>query len=672
MDDVATWSTGGPDADHASIADEEPPDVPAPARYARRVGELTDAVRRELAERRERYADRPDLELLEHLVVALQRERVAALGFDTEKLGDRLARAPLPDDARAAIRRAVGQIWLDENMHARYVLGVLLRQRDLSVKLEALATNVEGGVGGWMTAVEQHQAWGDAPGQRAAAAMVELGGRLAGRITPAIARALRVAPLRAWCAFSADAEVSAIESFERMIALSRELDARGDAGALQLPAGFTAELERMAVDERAHQRVFEAVEDALDDGDALAPGVTGEALAQTLARAHAPAPGTLPRASGDDAPASAIPHNPVCRGCRVAVARGATEGDKLATFDEALRSSRFFELLQARVAASNKPRERVAIAIKIDLMLAYHRSDRSTFTDPELVEHLVDALRARGYRDIAVCDAQNLYGRYYSNRTVADVGAYVGLRPVGPDGELRYRLVDLSLEQEPHAFSRGMGLYSIARTWRDADVRVSFAKMKTHPIAAAQLTVRNCGTVVPQGGELFFTDRVAEFSTATMSVLTDFPPHFGLVDGYAFAADGLLGVMADPTPKHPRIVVAGADVAVVDHVTLLLMGERDPSRAPDLAAALAWFGDPRPSSRVVGDLTPIADWDRADEGLLAAPLAAIAAPVYASFSLEGALFTADMDPEAFPPIGETRPIAAARKALRGLLGFGRR
>lgn len=636
------------------------------------MGELTDTIRRELAERRVRHAGRPDLELLEHLVVALQRERVAALGFDVEKLGDRLARAPLPDDVRAAIRRAVGQIWLDENMHARYVLGVLLRQRDLSVKLEALATNVEGGVGGWMTAVEQHREWGDAPGQRAAAAIVELGGRLAGRITPEIARALRVAPLRAWCAFSADAEVSAIESFERMIDLARELDARGDTGALQLPTGFTAELERMAVDERAHRRVFDAVEAALGEDDALLPGTTAEALAEALARAHAPeAADGLAHARGDEAPAG-LSGNPVGRGCRVAVARGATEGDKLATFDEALRSSRFFEMLHARAVASGKPPERVAIAIKIDLMLAYHRSDRSTFTDPELVEHLASALRARGYRDIAVCDAQNLYGRFYSNRTVADVGAYVGLRPVGPDGEERYRLVDLSLEQEPHGFSRGMGLYSIARTWRDADVRVSFAKMKTHPIAAAQLTVRNCGTVVPQGGELFFSDRVAEFSTATMAVLTDFPAHFGIVDGYAFAADGLLGVMADPTPKHPKVVVAGADVTIVDYVTLLLMGERDPSRAPDLAAAFGWFGDPRPASRVVGDLTPIADWDRADEGLLAAPLAALAAPVYASFSLEGALFTADMDPDAFPPIGETRPIAAARKALRGLLGFGRR
>jgi uncharacterized protein (DUF362 family)/plasmid stability protein len=625
------------------------------------MGDLTDTIRRELRERAARHAGRPDRELLEHLVVALQRERVAAVGFDADKLGDRLEKAPLAPEARAAIRKAVGQIWLDENMHARYVLGVLMRQRDLSVQLEGLAADVEGGVGGWMTAVEQHQEWAEAPGQRAAAAVIELGGRLSGRITPEIARSLRVAPLGQWCAFSADAETSAVLSFQRMIELSRELAARGETGVLELPDGFTAELERMAADEAVHRRIFDVVLASLGDDDGFVPGVSVADFVSSLESVlHTTSALGTSEGSGSSAP------NPVGRGSRVAIARGTTDAGKLATFDEALRQARFVDEIEARATASGKPRADVAIVIKIDLMLAYHRDDRSSFVDPELIEHLVGTLYDRGFRNLAVCDAQNVYGRYYENRTVAAVGAYVGLRPV------RYRLVDLSLELEPHAFSRGMGVYSIARSWRDADVRISFAKLKTHPIAVGQLTLRNCGTVLPQGGEYFFSDRVTEFASAAMAVLTDFPPHFGLVDGYAFAADGLLGVMADPTPKHPKVIVAGADVAIVDYVTLLLMGERDPSRAPDLRMAFEWFGDPRATSRLVGDATPIADWDRADEGLLSAPLAALASPVYASFSMEGALFTADMDAAAFPPIGETRPIAAARRVLRGLLGIGRR
>ena len=81
-------------------------------------------------------------------------------------------------------------------------------------------------------------------------------------------------------------------------------------------------------------------------------------------------------------------------------------------------------------------------------------------------------------------------------------------------------------------------------------------------------------------------------------------------------------------------------------------------------------GGPRGSVR--GDMTPIEDWDRAADGVLSPALAALSGPVYAMFSRDGALFTADMDPEAFPTIGETRPVAALRTLLRAALGFGRK
>jgi hypothetical protein len=102
-----------------------------------------------------------------------------------------------------------------------------------------------------------------------------------------------------------------------------------------------------------------------------------------------------------------------------------------------------------------------------------------------------------------------------------------------------------------------------------------------------------------------------------------------------------------------------------------MMGERDPSRTTDLRAAIDLLGDPRPHIRVVGDTTPLDDWDRADAGILARPLSALASPVYASLSQKGAIFTAPLDESAFPPIGETRMLAAARKAVRILLGMDR-
>ncbi|MEO7096336.1 MAG: DUF362 domain-containing protein, partial [Polyangiales bacterium] len=232
-------------------------------------------------------------------------------------------------------------------------------------------------------------------------------------------------------------------------------------------------------------------------------------------------------------------------------------------------------------------------------------------------------------------------------------------------------LVDLATEQEPHVFTHALGVGSIGRTWRDAGARISFAKLKTHPVAVGQLTLRNTGTVIPQGGELAFSDRLADFSAVCAAVVHDFPPMFGIIDGFDNAADGLAGVIADRSPRHPRLILAGADIIAVDIAALWLMGERDPARTPDLRAAIDLLGDPRPHLHVLGDITPLADWDRADAGLLARPLSALAGPVYAALGHRGALFTAPVDTDAFPPIGETAVLAAARRVVRTLLGIDR-
>ncbi len=596
------------------------------------MGEITKAVAEEIRERRERCAGDPSRELIEHLLLAVQRERIAAVGYDVERLGERLARAPLSAEARRVIHRAITQIWIDETHHARYVLGVLLRQRTLLIQLGAHAEDLEGGVGGWMTAVLQHTTWAEAPILRLTAVVLGAAGRLAHRIPPSVEGALVHAPLRDWCVFSADAELSAVLSFGRIIELATE------AHDLALPAGFTGELSRMLADERAHERVFSVLASQLrtDDGLVGDDSALVAALAGIEGWFAGPQTGT--------------------GGSVVAIGRGDV---KLATFERVLAAAGLFERLEALAEGD---RARLAIAIKIDLMLAYHRDDRSSYVDPVLIEHLVNELHDRGYRRITVCDAQNVYGRYYRNRSIEQIARYVGLQP-----SPKYQLVDLADDQVPHTFTHAMGVTSIGRAWRDAGARISFAKLKTHPTAVGQLTVRNAGTVVPQGGELAFVDRLAEFSAVAAAVLHDFPVCFGIVDGFDHAADGLAGVIADPTPRHPHVIVAGDDPIAVDIACMRLMGERDPVRTQDLRAAIELLGQPQ--LEVLGDTTPLADWDRADAGLIAKPLSMLAGPVYAALGQRGALFTAPVDTDAFPPIGETAVLAATRRAVRFLLGI---
>ena len=108
-------------------------------------------------------------------------------------------------------------------------------------------------------------------------------------------------------------------------------------------------------------------------------------------------------------------------------------------------------------------------------MFMYSEHDRSTFTDPELVEHLVDWLRARGFTNLTVVEAQSAYGNYFFDRGVLHVAEVVGYQP-----RERYRIVDLTEEMVPHHFDGPVGDHFVGPTWRDADFRISFAKNKTH------------------------------------------------------------------------------------------------------------------------------------------------------------------------------------------------
>ncbi len=625
---------------------------------------LTRAVRAEIEERRGRNPGRPDRELLEHVLVALQRERVVAVGFDTVRLGERMARTPLPAGARETIARAVGQIWLDENMHARYLIGLLDSQANLALQIDAMGQSMQGGMAGWVVSVQQLNQWSDAPGQRSLASLIEAAGRIAGKIPDEVKPNLAHKSLADYFRFNADAEWSAAISFGRMSELVVEVRAmleRGETPCLDLPRGFDVELDRMRRDEQMHGNVFDAMALTLGEDDGLLPGKAVDDLVAAVAAVDG---WLVPLELLGDRATAAAAHgvgNPVGRGGAVTIARGDGPSEKIATFLRTLDIADFAEHMERRADGSGKPREEVIVAIKPDLMMAYHKEDRSTFTEPFLVERLIDELYVMGFRDIRLCESQNLYGNHYQNRTVENVAHYVGYRPE------RYRIVDLSQELVPHAFTRGMGLYEIGKSWQDADIRISFAKMKTHVNAVGALTIRNIVTVVPQFGDHLFTGRLSDLQTVTMALLHDFPPHFGIIDAYENAADGLMGFMADPTPKHPHLFVAGTDVICVDYAGLCLMGERDPTRALDIKAAMEWFGDPRAHGFVLGELTPIPDWDRASNGLTA-PLAAISLPIYTALSGQGSYFAADMDPEVFPAIDGSKALAAVRGVLRSLLG----
>jgi uncharacterized protein (DUF362 family) len=274
--------------------------------------------------------------------------------------------------------------------------------------------------------------------------------------------------------------------------------------------------------------------------------------------------------------------------------------DAPGALDQVLAATGFDALVEERVASSGKARSEFLVAIKPNFMFAYDRRDRSTYTDPALVHHLVERLRRAGLERVKVVEAQCTYGEYFQGRSVREVARYLGY-----DGSAGYEVVDLTLDEaERQDLGPHLGVHPVPRTWRDADLRISFAKNKTHCYAYYTLTLKNVF------GALALANKFKEYHckrgiyATTVEYLRAFPVHFGLVDAW-LSADGPFGIFADPAPNETRTVVGGADLVAVDWVAATRMG-LDPMVSPFMAEAVNAFG--KPAIELIGDAHPWRPW----------------------------------------------------------------
>jgi uncharacterized protein (DUF362 family) len=297
-------------------------------------------------------------------------------------------------------------------------------------------------------------------------------------------------------------------------------------------------------------------------------------------------------------------------------------------------------------------------------MLGYHRKDRSHITDPELLAALARYLREQGCKEVSVAEAPNIYDHYFAHRSVREVAAYFGIE--APD----YHLIDLSEERVSHEYVRGMAQHTIGRSWKEADFRITFGKMRSHATEMVYLTVGNMDSLGDRWDTYLFAERQAHRDTALMMLMNDFPPHFALLDAYDSAADGMLGMMGCPRPRVPRRLYAGTDALAVDMVATRHMGLRQPRRAATLNTACHWFGDPTPTTVVEGDDTPLTAWRGPYQNEWTTLLSLLAYPVFEFASGRGTLFVPEMDTHAFPPLEpESFRLRHTRRLLQAFLGL---
>ena len=153
-----------------------------------------------------------------------------------------------------------------------------------------------------------------------------------------------------------------------------------------------------------------------------------------------------------------------------------------------------------------------------------------------------------------------------------------------------YRLVDLSAEQVPHSYRRGLAQGTVGRTWKEADFRISFGKMRSHPVEMAHLTVGNVEWIGARCDDFLFPERQARRETAIMMLAGRLPAplrpagRLRLGGRRPGRGDGL------PEPQGTPTALRLARCPALDVVAARHMGVRDPRESSILRAACHWFG----------------------------------------------------------------------------------
>jgi uncharacterized protein (DUF362 family) len=504
---------------------------------------------------------------------------------------------------------------------------------------------VTGFIAGWASGVLQHAPFRRAPLSHVAAKLIVTVGRVFGKVPASAARGLLEQSFGEFCSFQVGAERTAVISWEYVAKLLAQ-DPKD--------AALAAATARIAEDEQKHEKVLALLVEAFDVEDRARDGYDADRIEAALGAID---PAFVATESG----ATTLARSALGVGGPVVVREDA----RAASADPlALRA-----LLRTTLDAAGLPdvlRGKRTVVVKTSFMMAYDRRDPSPHVDLHLVEELARYLRAHGAEDVAYLEAANHYDRFFANRSVAEVARYLGFEsPL-------YRVVDVGADQVPHEYRRGFGQDGVSRTWRDADLRVVFGKMRTNPSMLVHLSVATLESLGRRLDELLFVDRRADLESGLMMILDAFPPDFAVLDATHHVPDGLTGILGDPTPCHPGRIYAAKDALALDLVAARHMGIHELPQRSTLAVAIDWFDDPRPRTEVDGHDAPITTLLSPQRNDLTIFLSALAYPVYVMGGDKGNLWVPVMDPAAFPPNGRPTLLEwALRPTLRALFGFGR-
>jgi uncharacterized protein (DUF362 family) len=251
--------------------------------------------------------------------------------------------------------------------------------------------------------------------------------------------------------------------------------------------------------------------------------------------------------------------------------------NKIDTFLQVVEQSRFVPHLLKTWKTSGKTKKEFNIVLKPNLMTASTPVENNTdkncqdknspvYTDPELLELLIEIMYKQGFRQFYVVETENVYNYSYTKRRVRAVAEMCGYSGKG------YGIVDLAEDTVKFNYGGALKKHPIGRVWLEADYRISFAKNKTHWQCYYTACLKNVYGCLPEWDKMrFYHGRNIEFFQANILIAEKAPVHFGFLDAWT-SGDGLTGHVRDAQPNITRTFISSENIYALDWVAGEKMG----------------------------------------------------------------------------------------------------
>ena len=240
------------------------------------MGAIYEEFDRQLESWRKQYAGQPRREMIQLCLLALEREELVSVAYREDLIAKRLASMPVDKRVREIVRHALVWAWKDEEMHAIYIRGLILKLGSRRLRAWPMP-------GRWRA----RSADGRAPCASTCAGAMRLfraplasaitwSGYLLGQVPPEVRHYLKYGSFREFCTFNVDAEQTARLCWRRLTRI-------GAAGFRDRPS-IIEDFRRVEADELRHEQVFAILAAAFDERDQLVDGESEASLTRSIGR----------------------------------------------------------------------------------------------------------------------------------------------------------------------------------------------------------------------------------------------------------------------------------------------------------------------------------------------------------------------------------------------------